>query len=579
MRNSDYLALFGAYVAGLKRCASGVEWLGRCPYADCRDKKTRKFYVNAGSGQFHCKRCDAKGNAVTFAKHFGDDPRPFYDMPGKEPTSNLGLTDLGKVDYFHQALVGNRTLWPLPWREEIIRRLAVGWDAKEEKLVFPIFDEAGRIENLIRHKGRQLKGARVSLYPANLIPRYDPTYLVICEGMKDCISSLSARIQAVTSTAGASSIPRDISMLRRFLRIYLCPDNDDAGDRGTDSWINRLQGEFPGAKLRVCDLSSFVGGGGDLTDYLSLPDKNGDTFFSEVLERARVGRPFSDVPDFIRQKMISNEFTDLKPRDRLVYLVVVLRAARYRVMTGEINRMRIRIQPGQYITSVDRLCQQCPPYTAKMVRTSLERMVKAGFIRQRDLHQKRGRIITIVGWGDSGQSKRQSDFGKIGKEKFPFPPSIIQSSTAQNGRSDFEKMGNGFGQHKESYSGKRKVFEGVDEANELTEKGVKKNGSDGKGENSALTVTDFTERIQSGRGDSPGTAFFIPRDSVYCGECEHFFRDKVNLRQGMGNCAVGVEKGPPKWPMTPRDCSKFQPNIRSSQVSAVAETGEVQEVP
>ena len=47
----------------------------------------------------------------------------------------------------------------------------------------------------------------------------------------------------------------------------------------------------------------------------------------------------------------------------------------------------------------------------------------------------------------------------------------------------------------------------------------------------------------------------------------------------MGNCAVGVEKGPPKWPMTPRDCSKFQPNIRSSQVSAVAETGEVQEVP
>ena len=192
-------------------------------------------------------------------------------------------------------------------------------------------------------------------------------------------------------------------------------------------------------KIRICDLSDFVGPGGDVTEYLSLPRKNRITYIDEILERARVGRPFSDVPDFIRQTMLSEEFRNLKHLpDRLVYLELTLRAARHYTLTGIINGMRVRIKPGEFYTSLARLVKLCPFYTIKQMRTCLERLVDAGFIHQRDLKQKRGRIITLLGWADEkGQTEWQSHKWAQDLIRFPCPPLISGSKTdrKQAGRS------------------------------------------------------------------------------------------------------------------------------------------------
>lgn len=423
----DYLSLYQRHVESLKQVGSGPEHAGECPFPVCKGKKTPKFYVNGETGQFICHRCGTSGNGITFAKYFGDDPRSYYDQP-PNPTK----IDQKEVAQYHQNLIERPEHWRKPWKRHVLELLHVGWDDLRQSLVFPIYSSSGQIINLIHHKTFQNEGAKCTLYPAHLLEDYDPSYIVLCEGLNDCLSLLSIDIQAVTSTGGASSIPADISALRRFRRIYLCFDIDEAGDGGVDRWLTRLRSEGDLSCLRICELPDPDRPGFDVTNYLSLPEKNRVTFVEEVLDRARVGRPFTDVPDYIRQKMRAKEFKALKPLDRLVYVEISLWAARHYTLTGMINGMRVRIKHGEFYTSLARLVKLCPFYTDKQMRGCLERLVRAGFISQRDLKMKRGRVLTLVGWADAqGQSEWQSDKWAQDLIRFPHPPSISASKTDQ----------------------------------------------------------------------------------------------------------------------------------------------------
>ena len=104
-------------------------------------------------------------------------------------------------------------------------------------------------------------------------------------------------------------------------------------------------------------MSIFVDEGADVTDYLSIQGKNRSTFLSEILGKARVGRLFSDVPDIIRQKMLTQEFKALPALDRLVYLEITLRASRYYFRTDLVNGLRFRIKPGEFFSSIEKLIE------------------------------------------------------------------------------------------------------------------------------------------------------------------------------------------------------------------------------
>lgn len=238
----EYISLFKRHVQNLKKLGSSLEWRGLCPYHACRGKKKSKFYINETTGQFKCHRCGEKGNAITFARDFGEDETPYFDSATQSPKPIL---DLARIESFHQYLLDHPEHWRAPWKKEVLEKLQVGWDPKRQSLTFPIFDTEGAIVALYRHKQMFEGNGRMRLYPEHLISTYDRSYLVICEGLVDVVSLFSIRIQVVSSTAGASGVPEDLSALHKFEKFYLCLDNDIYGEAGVEEWLNRLIQESP----------------------------------------------------------------------------------------------------------------------------------------------------------------------------------------------------------------------------------------------------------------------------------------------------------------------------------------------
>lgn len=52
----------------------------------------------------------------------------------------------------------------------------------------------------------------------------------------------------------------------------------------------------------------------------------------------------------------------------------------------------------------------------------------------------------------------------------------------------------------------------------------------------------------------------LPRPVVACSACNHFQRDKINPRDGIGSCSMGCDHERPLFPNASRKCHAFQPN-------------------
>ena len=51
----------------------------------------------------------------------------------------------------------------------------------------------------------------------------------------------------------------------------------------------------------------------------------------------------------------------------------------------------------------------------------------------------------------------------------------------------------------------------------------------------------------------------LPRPAVTCSACNHFQRDKINPRDGIGSCSMGCDHERPLFPNASRKCQSFQP--------------------
>ena len=86
----EILALFERHCTNIK--ATGTDqFIACCPFHD--DRNPSFSFNSEGLYQCHSGRCGAKGNAVEFAKHKGENPTPFYDKTlinnGKATQANL----------------------------------------------------------------------------------------------------------------------------------------------------------------------------------------------------------------------------------------------------------------------------------------------------------------------------------------------------------------------------------------------------------------------------------------------------------------------------------------------------------
>jgi len=68
--------------------------------------------------------------------------------------------------------------------------------------------------------------------------------LIICEGERDCLALLELGFQVTCGSAGAKSIPKDMTSIKGFAEYILLFDNDKAGSEGAEAWAKKINAEL-----------------------------------------------------------------------------------------------------------------------------------------------------------------------------------------------------------------------------------------------------------------------------------------------------------------------------------------------
>ena len=173
------------------------------------------------------------------------------------------------------------------WTESVVKKLRVGWDGNLSRLTFSNFDAQNHLVNVQWHKLKSLKGrGTTTLFPAQLIKKYDKNaLLVLCEGNKDTVTVIRFGFQAVTSTNGAQSIPKDLSSIADFREVVIVYDHDKAGQLGAIKLAHRLKKDFPDLTVKIFSWDDDKPQGYDVTDYFEEGEKKDD--FNEMLKNAK----------------------------------------------------------------------------------------------------------------------------------------------------------------------------------------------------------------------------------------------------------------------------------------------------
>ena len=74
VNESEVLNLYERHCDGIKSQGSS-QYVALCPF---HDETVHSFSFNTETSLYYCHSCTEDGNAVKFAKHFGDNPKPFY---------------------------------------------------------------------------------------------------------------------------------------------------------------------------------------------------------------------------------------------------------------------------------------------------------------------------------------------------------------------------------------------------------------------------------------------------------------------------------------------------------------------
>ena len=204
--------------------------------------------MNLDTGLYLCHSCGAKGNAYQFAvKMNHPHPGEWIDDTDKQPYSPKYGSKVPTTDLFTKAKEYQKNL-PHDWIDynPQARGMIVGKD-EQGRLTFPYFDEDGEVVGIKHHKGKNdgspyWEGdGSCKWYGLQLLIGFNRNeVLYICEGEKDCLRMLSLGNQATTGSAGAGSIPKDLSPLAGFAEYRIIYDNDTAGNEGAKKLAERL---------------------------------------------------------------------------------------------------------------------------------------------------------------------------------------------------------------------------------------------------------------------------------------------------------------------------------------------------
>ena len=245
----DYLNFFSQYLDGIKQ-SHGNEYIAKCPFHE--DSKP-SFGFNVEKGAWICRSGCGQGGIRAFKDKMGivDTNKTYAPKPRFDAVEKFKLVDeswatlmFAYQDYFlTKFMAGSEKKYG--WKKDVVSSCLVGYDVRKQCLVFGIHDIKGRLVNIKWHKKHGIKGHNSNtIYPMYRFSKYDLRKpLLIVEGEKDVITSISQGHQAICLTAGCMSrIPvQYIDVLRKFEEIRVMYDNDEAGVNGSLSIVEQLR--------------------------------------------------------------------------------------------------------------------------------------------------------------------------------------------------------------------------------------------------------------------------------------------------------------------------------------------------
>lgn len=262
----------------------GTELKLKCQFNDCdRDSRADEshLYMDSVTGQYHCKKCNATGNLITFARHRGDsvgmntEQKPKAEKP--KPVFNPKI-----VDVCHQKLSPRirKYLNDRGITDELIGKYKIGENTYKNvtRITIPIGDENGKhIFIKTRRDPQSDEGYKYLFYPkgndATLFGAHNLEHakssVFICEGEFDAMVLESQDAIAVSSTAGAGTFKDD--WVEKYFavldleEVFICYDNDKPGEDGARMVAEKLS-RIEGLKIYIITLPKELNGQADKTD-------------------------------------------------------------------------------------------------------------------------------------------------------------------------------------------------------------------------------------------------------------------------------------------------------------------------
>ena len=238
------------------------QYIGLCPFHD--DTK-QSLSINE-DGQYHCFSCGTKGNAITFAKHIGVDEKQYYSDDYQAPI---------KKEYKSVKTNGKQTKEDV---KELVYKYHKEWTDSQHKNIYQVGECDGRMTftywkdkepiGIHHHRHRWEGDGTAKWYgewQLDYMNKHKP--LIIVEGEKDVITMMDNGINAVSSSAGATSVPKYIPpQFYEFKSIIILLDNDDWGDKGNDKLYNELKSKVKGQRILQAYYDKSLPKGFDCSD-------------------------------------------------------------------------------------------------------------------------------------------------------------------------------------------------------------------------------------------------------------------------------------------------------------------------
>lgn len=216
-------------------------------------------------GAFHCFTCGFSGPLQRFVSECFDKPAEFgrswllerFGDTFVEREVSLTPIELTKhkttnTDYLDESLLDSfQSYHPYMTARKLSRNVCeqykVKYDPHTESIVFPVWDDYGKLYMLTRRSVRDKTfiidvNKEKPVYLLNFIKNKDIPYTIICESQINALTCLSYGLSAV-ATFGCSITQKQFESLNKSnIRHYILAfDGDEAGDRGVERFLKNIR--------------------------------------------------------------------------------------------------------------------------------------------------------------------------------------------------------------------------------------------------------------------------------------------------------------------------------------------------